>query len=144
MSRYTQSNVSGSYGPQIVTRVPKKGVEDEYEIKKAVVDPKWLPIAGAIQAVLIAEITDVKEKITLKFGNDGQDFVDQAEKDEPVLRSFKEIFINLVSAEPSKVESVTLAALKAKWLATGYPKKLAAEIFDTGKDLRPTQETVTL
>jgi hypothetical protein len=135
--------VSGSYGPQIVVRIPKD-IGPGFDIMKAVVNPKWVKYASAIQGVLAKVITDVKQKIVLNFGGEGTDFFKQAERDEAQVRQLKEVFIHLVSGQPGKIDGKLLSQLQAEWKNQGHPEQAGKLIFETGVDLRAPKETVTV
>jgi hypothetical protein len=135
-------SVSGSYGPQIVVRIPKD--LGGYDIKKAVVNPKLVPHAGAIQKVLQKVITDVKQEIILNFGKEGQDFIAQAEQDEAKVNELKLVFIHIISGEPGNIDSQLLDKIKLEWKSQGQPDDVGKQLFEQGVDLRSKSETVTL
>ena len=134
--------VTGSTGPQIVTRVPKDDGSGEYDIEKAVVDPGLLSYAGDIQQALINVLGDVKTKVDMDYSKDGVEFIKKAEADEEDVREFKLIFIHLIRGEPSKVESGTLKKIKDAYKKLGG--RGAKAIFDRGHDFRSSPETLVL
>jgi hypothetical protein len=135
--------VTGSSGPPITTRVPKGGDEGGFDIVKTVIDPKYLSIAGPIQNILRAAITDVSEKVDLNFGREGRDFVEEAESDEVAVRTLKQAFIQIASGRPGDVRTDLMATIKEKAESFLEAKHIKL-IFETGVDLRAPKESVTI
>lgn len=134
--------VTGSYGPQITTRIPDG--EGGFDIEKAVVDPGNLALAARIQGVLQTAITDVSEQVDLNFGHEGADFVTEAEADEISVRELKQTFIYLVSANPGAIAEDRLALLRTTAEEQGWEAGEITQVFETGIDLRAAAQTVTI